>query len=933
MRYFLLLGLLLGLATAGRAQAPTGPGTVRGTLADSATGKPLREAAVSLTLARDSSYVGFGITDGDGRFALRNVAVGRYVVQVSALGFQPRRLPVVVSAASPAPDLGLLRLGPLAHKLGEVIVTQSLAPVEVRGDTLDFNARAFKTQPNAAVEALLKKLPGVEVARDGSIRAQGQTVSRVLVDGKPFFGDDPKLATRNLPADLIDRVQLFDQQNDQAAFSGIDDGNRQRTINLVTKRDKRKGWFGTNGAGPGTDGRYYAQLGLNRFNNGRQISALAQANNVNEPDFGDNGGPAQSDNGPGAGAGTSGAGGPAIRLAGGGAANPATNPQPDNITESGSVGLNYRDAWGKRAEVATSYLGTRATVSTDQQIRRANVAGLPLPGSDTGPPLLTTQALRERSTTSSHRLNFRLDFGLDSLTSLRLTPYATWQRTELGRFNQQQATSGGHLLNQGQQQYDASGITPAGGGNALLMRKFARPGRTLSANLNSTLTDPTSTAYNQATNQFFDPTGSPTTQTLHQRVGQATPGRNHTGTLAYTEPLSLRTKLEAHYVLTDNRSDGRRFTTDFDEATGQYSRPNPGLSNEFTSEYLAQRAGLTLQKKRLRYTVGLGLDGQLATQQVRNLSADTLVRHRFGRLLPNALFSYTGSSNRTLRLNYRTRLSPPSATQLQPVRDNSNPLSIAVGNPNLRPEYGQSLAATWSQFAPATSRSVFAVLNGSLINDRIVAATTFSERGVQTTRPVNADGYASLTGFLSLGQRFATHQLNLNLTTSGSLVRSPSFVNGQPNTTRTWSLGQGASLHSSFTEKLEFNLAFNATYQAAAYSRLPAQNTHYFTQTLTGDVFYQLPAHFIVTSDVWAINNTGRAAGYNQRLALWNLALARQFFANQQGELKLEVHDLLNQNRSLVRNPTETYVEDVRSVVLQRYFLLSFTYYLRQFGK
>ena len=937
MRYFLLFGLLLGLATAGRAQTPAPPhplpGTVRGTLADSATGKPLREAAVSLTLARDSSYVGFGITDGDGRFTLRNVAVGRYVVQVSALGFRPRLVPVAVTATTPAPDLGRLLLGPLAHKLGEVVVTQNLAPVEVHGDTLDFNARAFKTQPNAAVEALLKKLPGVEVARDGSIRAQGQAVSRVLVDGKPFFGDAPKMAPRNLPSDLIDRVQMYDQQNDQAAFSGIDDGNRQRTINLVTKRDKRKGWFGTNGAGPGTDGRYYAQLGLNRFNNGRQLSALAQANNVNEPDFDNAGGPARPDNSSGAGPG--GAGGPAIRLGGAGApaAAPAASPQPTNITESGSVGLNYRDAWGKRTEVATSYLGTRATMRTDQQIRRANVAGLPLPGGETGPPLLTTQALRERSTATSHRLNFRLDYGLDSLTSLRLTPYATWQRTDPARTNEQQSASGERQLNQGRNQYEAGATTPAGGGNALLMRKFARPGRTFSANLNSTLNSLSGTAYNQAVNTFFDVNGVPTTQTLNQRIEQATPVRNHTLTLAYTEPLSLRTKLEAHYALTDNRNDGRRLTTDFDEASGQYTRFNPGLSNEFTSQYLAQRAGLTLQKKRLRYTLGLGLDGQLADQQVRNLSADTLVQHRFGRLLPNALFSFTGRANRTLRLNYRTRLSPPSATQLQPVRDNSNPLSIEAGNPNLRPEYVQSLAVTYSQFAPATNRSVFALLNGSRVDDRIVAATAFNARGVQTTRPVNADGYYSLTGFLSLGQRFAAHKLNLNLTTNGSLTRSPSFVNGQPNLGRTWSFGQGASVHSSFTERLEFNLALNASYQAAAYSLLPAQNTSYFAQTLTGDVFYQLPAHFIVTSDVWASNNSGRAVGYNQRLVLWNLALTRQFFANQQGELKLEVHDLLNQNRSLVRNTTETYVEDVRSRVLQRYFLLSFTYHLRQFGK
>ena len=933
MRYLLLPGLLLGLATAGHAQAPARPdpepGTVRGTLADSATGKPLREAAVSLTLARDSSYAGFGISDGDGHFALRHVAAGRYLVQVSALGFRPRLVPVVVSADGPGPDLGLMRLGPLAHRLDEVVVTQSLAPVEVRGDTLDFNARAFKTQPNAAVEALLKKLPGVEVARDGSIRAQGQAVSRVLVDGKPFFGDDPKLATRNLPAELIDRVQLFDQQNDQAAFSGIDDGSRQRTINLVTKRDKRKGWFGTNGAGPGTDGRYYAQLGLNRFDNGRQLSALAQANNVNEPNFGDNGGPAQSDN---SGAGTS-SGGPTIRLAGGAVAAPTASPQPTNITESGSVGLNYRDAWGKHAEVATSYLGTRATINTDQQLRRANVAGLPLPGGETGPPLLTTQALRERSTTSSHRLNFRLDYGLDSLTSLRLTPYATWQRTELARFNQQQSAGGERLLNQGQNQLDAATTTPTGGGNALLMRKFARPGRTLSANLNSSLTDPGSTAYNQAANLFFDAAGAPTVQTLNQRIAQATPGRGHTLTLAYTEPLSLRAKLEAHYALTDNRTEGRRRTTDFDDTTGRYTRPNPGLSNKFAGQYRAQRAGFTLQKKRLRYTIGLGLDGQLARQQVRNISADTLVQRDFGRLLPNALFSYTGRSNRTLRLNYRTHLSPPNAAQLQPVRDNFNPLSIEAGNPNLRPEYVHALVASYSQFSPATNRSVFALLNGSLVNDRIVAATAFSPRGVQTTRPVNADGYASLTGFLSLGQRFAAHQLNVNLTTTGSLARSPSFVNGRPNLGRTGSLGQAVSLHSSFTERLEFNVALNATYQAAAYSLTSAQNTNYFSQTLTADVFYQLPAHFVVTSDAWASNSIGRAAGYNQRLVLWNLALARQFFANQQAELKLEVHDLLNQNRSLVRNATETYVEDVRSRVLQRYFLLSFTYNLRQFGK
>ncbi|MBF9223603.1 outer membrane beta-barrel family protein [Hymenobacter ruricola] len=933
MRVLLLLSLLLGLAPAGRAQAPVRPGSISGTLADSATGKPLREASVTLTLARDSSYVSFGITDGDGHFALKSVAVGAYVVQVSALGYRTRRVPVAVTAATPNPDLGTLRLGGLSQQLGEVVVTQERAPVSVHGDTIAFNASAFKTQPNAAVESLLKKLPGLEVDRNGSIRAQGQAVNRVLVDGKPFFGDDPKMATKNLPADIIDKVQLYDQQSDQSAFSGIDDGNRQKTLNLVTKRDKRKGYFGTEAAGLGTDGRYQARLGLNRFNNGRQLSALAQANNLNQQGFADDGGPAPIDAGPAPGGPSGGAGAVRVLLGGGSGRQNAlgSSAQPSSITESGAAGLNYRDAWGPRAEVATSYLASRATVTTDQQIRRENVAGLT--GPEAGPPLLTDQTLLSRSSSTSHRFNFRLDYVLDSLTSLRFTPYAWWQTTDLSRQNTQQSSLAGRLLNQGTNGYQASTDNPSGGGNFLLMRRFARPGRTFSANLNSTLSDQDATAFNQTTNTFFDAAGQPAIQRLNQRITQATPVRSHVLSLSYTEPLSLRTKLEARYALTDSRNDGSRFTTDFDEASQQYDLLNHALSNEFTSHFQAQRAGLTLQKRRLRYTIGAGLDAQRADLSVRNFSADTTVARRFTSLLPNALFTYTGSRGRQLRLSYRTRLNAPSAAQLQPVRDNSNPLSIQTGTPTLRPEYGQSLQANYSQFLAATNRSVFALLSASRVDDRIVSATGFSARGVQTTRPVNADGFYSVNGFLSLGQRLATHKINLNLTTNASFVQSPSFVNGEPNTSRTWSLGQGLGANSAFNDQLEFGLSANLTYQNATYSRLPDQNTAYLTQTLTADVYYQLPARLVLTSDLWYTNNTGRAAGYNQRVALWNLGLARQFFANKQSELKMQVYDLLNQNRSVVRNTTETYVEDVRSRILQQYFLLSFTYNLRQFGK
>ncbi|MCB2406499.1 outer membrane beta-barrel family protein [Hymenobacter lucidus] len=930
----LLLGILLVFSGVAQAQKPSpGKGSISGAAVDSLTGKVLREASVSLLAARDSSYLTFTITDGDGQFVLRNVAAGRYQVLVTFLGYKSRLVPVQLTETAPTAQLGTLRLRAQSQTLGEVVVQQERAPVSLSGDTLAFSARAFKTQPNAAVEALLKKLPGVEVDRAGNIRAQGQAVSRVLVDGKPFFGDDPKMATRNLPADIIDQVQLFSQQSDQAAFSGIDDGTQQRTINLVTKRDKRRGYFGTNSAGAGTAGRYQARLGVNRFNNGRQISALGMANNINQQGFSSNGGPATSQPGPPAN-GPAGSSGGRVRVGGQGSRSGADsdNEQPNNILESGAVGLNYRDAWGKRAEVATSYLGSRSSEVTDQQSRRENATTAPtLPG-ETAAPLLTDQHLYARETTPSHRLNLRLDYKLDSLTTVRLTPFAAWQSPEQRRASEQQVSRGGTLLNQGQLRYTTGSTTLNGANNLLVMRKFAKEGRTLSANLNTVLNGQNEQTLNQATNTFFTTTEPPRSTELNQQLTESTGGQTNVLNLSYTEPVSLSRKLEGHYNLTHTQNQADRTVRDFTAATGRYDALNPLLSNRFDSRFVAQRAGLTLQTRRLRYTYGLGLDALQAGLRVRNQTADTTFNRRFTRLLPNALFTYNGSQNRTLRLTYRTRLNVPSAAQLQPVADNTNPLQVQRGNPALRPEYIHSLLTTYSQFNARNNRSVFVLLDAAQVQDRIVAATSFSAGGVQTTRPVNANGYRSVNGFLSLGQRLATHKINLNLTTNSNYTHGLSFVNDELNVAHSWNVGQGLSVNSSYNDQLEFGLSANVTYQQARYSLLPGQNTAYFTQTLTADAYYQLPAHFVLTTDLWLSNNTGRAAGYNQRVGLWNASLAKQFLANQQAEVKLQVYDLLNQNRSVVRNVTDTYLEDVRSRVLTRYVLLSLTYTLRKFG-
>ncbi|MGI4872125.1 MAG: outer membrane beta-barrel protein [Janthinobacterium lividum] len=930
-----LLALLLGAGRAAQAQgkAPASPGVVQGVVLDAASGQPLREASVSLLQARDSSYVTFSLTDGSGRYALRGVRPGHYLLLVNTLGYKTLQQPADVPAAPAAPvEVPPLRLVAESQQLGEVVVTHERAPVRISGDTVAFSARAFRTQPNAPVEQLLKKLPGLAVGRDGTIRSQGQAVN-MLVDGKPFFGGDPKMASRNLPADIIDQVQVYDQQSDQAAFSGIESGERQRTVNLITRRDKRRGYFGTEQAGAGTDGRYQARLGLNRFNNGRQLSVLAQADNANNQGFTNDGNPAAAGGATVGDAGSlnSSSGGLALEAPGGlrnaGSAQNTPNSGATGVTESALGGLNYRAAWGRSLEAAGSYLATGATTRNDQSVHRQNFTG---DGSAAVP--LTDRLAASRVRTSSHRASLRLDYRLDSLTSLRLTPAFTYQTTRQLRTATQQTSLGGSLLNYSTSATDALAHSRTGGGNALLQRKFRRVGRTLSASASLSLAGQDGLALNQSATTYLA-AGPGTTELLDQQLSQRTPRQSTTLSLAYTEPFSLRHQLEAHYSYTTAPSQASRLATDYDAGTGQYDLYNRLLSNEFSSRYSAQQAGLTWQTRRLRYTYSLGLDAQQATLTLDNQTAGFSLRRTYPSLLPAATFSYTGAGSRTLRLTYRTSLTAPSASQLQPVPDNSNPLSISLGNPELRPEYAHSLTGTYNHFDPARSRSVLALLSGSAVQHRLVAASTFDAAGVRTTQPVNAEGYYQLSGFLALSQRLPTHQLNLNASTSGNFARSPSFLNGQPNLARTWSLSQTLSANSAYNDHLELGLNATSTYQQATYSRAETQQAATFTHTLSGDVYWRLPGRLVFSSEAYFTTSTGLAASYNQHGLLWNAGLAYQLFAARQGELKLAAFDLLNQNRSVVRNATDTYLEDVRSRVLARYLLLSFSYQLRHFGK
>ncbi|GAB4023614.1 TonB-dependent receptor domain-containing protein [Spirosoma koreense] len=928
--------------------------TLQGIVVDSVSRKPLIEASVSL-LARDSSLVSFGITDGEGKFSFPKTAEGQYRVLVTYVGYRGRSRRVTVAKNDPVTDVGTIDIVAQSQTLMEVSVQGEKAPIAVKGDTLEFNADSFKTRPNSQVEDLLKKLPGVEVDRDGNVKAQGQAITKVLVDGKPFFGNDPKMATRNLPADIIDKVQLYDQASEQSTFSGVDDGDREKTINITTKKDKRKGTFGqqTIGAGPkpDDDARYSGRVSLSHFNNGRQISVLGMANNINQQGFtaqdlglGSNFGGAGQGQG-----GSAGGGGNVIRGgSGGGSGNGGGQVGSNAITRSWAGGINYRDGWGKKIDVVSSYNVSNTNTLTDQNSRRTNV--LPTTNSGTGrtdSAFVRTQTNGSNNANTNHRVNLRLDYRLDTLTTIRVIPSLSWLNSTYNNYSQSQTTSAeGVLTNTSMTNYNSAGSGFTGNNSFLLLRKFRKKGRTFSVNWNVAMNDQDNEGINKSVNTFNGLSTTLTsgtitkdssglvTQTINQRNNQQTRSMTNSVNVSYTEPLSLRQTLEFHYNLSNNHNTSNRFVNDFNEATSQYDLLNQTLTNQFVNDYMTNRAGLTWQTKRLKYTYAFGLDGQQASLNSNNLSRETNLNRTFQNLLPNALFTYKFSKGQNLRINYRTRINAPSVNQLQPVPNNTNPLNIQLGNPDLQPEYSHTLSLNFNRFDPATFRNLFVFFNASRTDNKIVNSTVFSAAGAQTTRPVNTDGYYTLNGSLVWGKpvKFGTQKTNLNLSTTATYNRGMSFINEKANLAKNFLIGQGVTLSSNFTEKLDLNLSGNINWQSAQYSLQPQQNTSYLNQSVTLDVYYQLPLRFTFSTNVYYNHYGGSSASYNQSYTLWNATLARQLFKQNQGEIRFQAFDLLNQNQSIVRNVTDTYTEEVRSRVLNRYFLISFVYNLRRFG-
>ena len=924
------------------AQTKTTTVTLKGVVSDSVTAQPLAFATVALLNIKDSSAVMSGLTNIKGEFNIPNVRPANYTLKIAYMGYQSILKPLTVKAGASVVTIGPYALTNNAKTLGEVVIVGQKAPVVVKTDTIEFTAVNFKTEKNDVVEEMIKKLPGVEVDKDGNIQAHGQAVTKVMVDGKPFFGSDPKLATQNLPAEMIDKIQVIDQKSDQAQFTGIDDGNSSKVINIITKMGYKRGNFGKLALGDGSsvgstskDSRYDLSGMFNSFKDDRQFSIIGMSNNDNVTRFTADMGASVGTGGRTGGGGGGGGGGGASSFGMGGSGINVTN----------AIGANFKDKIGKVDFAASYFYNGRDNDNSSTAHRKTLLADS---------SFLTNTVNSSHSTNMNHRFNMQMDYQVDSSFSIRFIPVISVGNTS-GSTEKSVSSTGSinpnFQINKSVSTTNSTGDNMNIGGNLLLRKQFRKPRRTLSLNISGNTSQNNSDGLNGSTTSYFSQTNQPPRADSVIVIKQdniTKSSSNSFGTrLAYTEPLSKSASFQLDYSYNYSFTNSDKRTLDFDGT--DYTILNKRYTNHFENTYVNQHIGLSIQTRGVKSDYTFGVAMEPTTISSKMLINDTMRYPKLNAVnfAPLASLNYKFSKNTTLRVDYRGRANQPDISQLQPIEDNSNPLLITKGNPNLKPEFSNSVNVNFNTMNYTNFSNIYTNAQISNTMNRITNLNSYGLGGVQTTIPVNVNGGYNTMIMVGLGRPFKQNKFVLNTYGRFSYNKSISFAsNGRAPVggTSTDILANMPPENLTTTLSGMYNLGFTiniktftmtssvrATYSKANYSISSTQNTEYTNYAASTDARITLFGSLRLASDVSYTTNNGLSAGFNQNTTMWNANITKDFFKDKRAQIKIQLYDILGQAVSIRRTTTENYIEDTQSKVLTRYFLVSFIYNFNKF--
>ncbi len=891
---------------------------------------PLPGAHLKLVSLRDTLKVNMTISDRQGNFAFEKLARGPYRLEVSYVGFE--KYVQQAFAGGKTENIGKIIIKPASTSLGEFEIKATAVRAEQKGDTTQYNADAFKVTKDATTEDLVKKMPGITI-ENGTVKAHGEDVKRVLVDGKQFFGDDPSVTLKNLPAEVVDKIQVFDKLSDQAAWTGFDDGSGQKTINIVTRNAKNSGQFGKFSAGYGTGNHYLLGANVNFFKGQRRLTILGMSNNVNQQNF-------SAEDVVGSGSGGRQQGQPGGRSPGG-AGMPSQMGAQSGVFNTNAIGLNFTDSWGSKLTLNASYFFNQGTNTTKKQINRQYILGGEV-------SQYYFENSSSRTDNSNHRLNMRIEYSPDSANSIILTP----------RLSVQDNTPDNHLdaftlnnpifttANPLNQSFNIN-TGKANGynfNNEILYRhKFSKKGRTVSINLGTGITNRYKDNYLFSLSDFALQTASPSRDTVQQYSKSLSDGLSLSSNLVYTEPLGKKSQLQFNYNVSwsDNKNDKKTYNYLLEQQ--QYTSFDSLLSNTYDNGYITHRlgGGYLYQTEKMNLNAGITYEYALLNGNTSFPERDSTSKS-FNTLLPNIMMNYKFSKRTNLRVSYRASTNSPSSGQLQKVVDNSNTLLLSTGNPQLKQEIRHYVMSRFSHASKDKTANLFGMFffqktynyigNSTFIASRDTLVNgQLINRGTQMTMPENLDGAWNSRFLVTVGFPLKPLKSNLNFNTGLSYNRLPSRINALTNFSNTYGLNLGAVLSSNISDKLDFTLTYNINYNLVENTIQPQLNNNYFFQIGSAQLNWEFWQGFFIQNSLTYQNYNGIASNITNQYTLWNLNIGKKIFRNKSAEIKLSCYDVLNQNKSLNRSVTDTYIEDSNTEVLRQYFMLSFTYNLRNF--
>ena len=902
--------ILFLLFTSGYANAQY---AVKGVVIDTLNYTRLYRSSVVLMRAKDSVIENFGRAAVDGSFNLNASKPGKYILKIMYRGFADYVDAVTVT--KPETDLGSITMISKERLLKEFVITRQVAAIKIKGDTTEYVADSFKTRENATVEDLLKRLPGIQVDKNGQIVAQGETVAKILVDGEEFFSDDPKVITKGLQAKAVDKVQVFDKKSDQAEFTGIDDGQKTKTINLELKEEYKKGYFGKVDAGGGTDGYFQNQAMINAFKSKRQFSAFGIASNTDKIGLG------WQDND------KFGAGNGVTEISEDGEMVTTFNNDGNDfggwngkyngqgLPKTWTGGVHYADKWNEgRSHVTGNYRYAQQNVELDGE----NVTQTGLRG-DTS--LINDQTRSQFSKGTRNAVDGMYEWKIDTNTTIKLTANAGTKTSETYShyFNKSILRAGDLLDTFSTNNRTITSTSDAWFINAdlLLRKKFSKKGRTLSVDVKENAKD------NNSNGHLNSLTNGPVISTVDQRKVNASNTLAFSGKATYTEPLSKVAYLEVDYGITLNNSTSKIYSYDRPTGTGAYDMLNDTFSSNYKYNILSNTGGVNFKfvYKKVNFSFGSDVSntGYLQTDL---LHGDTSHRYSYVNLFPKANFTYKIGKQTSFNFLYQGSTQQPTISQIQPLRQNNDPQNITLGNPGLRQEFINKGTLRFNDYKILSNRYLWSSLSFSTINDAISTADSIVG-SVRTTKYINVDGNYSGNGYVGYGFKIKKIDLDMGLQVNGAINHVNNVINGVYNTSNYNSYSFGPYFQYEKDNKIELSwnpeLTFNVN---KSTNNTLSTDYKVFSSEVRADVQLPLKFEFNTSFDIMIREKTAVFTS-NNNVVKWNAYVAKKFLKKSELELRLSVFDILNQNIGFSRDAQANIITQSSYNTIRRYGMIN----------